>query len=128
MESSDRTINSVTVSNIGTATDAEISSVKLYYDSNNSGDYTSGTDTQVGSGTFVSASKTFSGLNITVPGSGTEDLYVVFAGTMDDGITYEIKANVNPLVYWIWIGAAIMILGTIITLLPNKQLPVASSQ
>jgi cytochrome c-type biogenesis protein CcmF len=50
-----------------------------------------------------------------------EDLYVVFAGMSNDGSTFEIKAYVNPLVYWIWVGAAMMILGTVITLLPNKQ-------
>jgi len=50
-----------------------------------------------------------------------EDLYVVFAGMSHDGLTYEIKAYVNPLVYWIWVGAAMMILGTIVTLLPNRK-------
>jgi cytochrome c-type biogenesis protein CcmF len=50
-----------------------------------------------------------------------EDLYVVFAGMSNDGSTFEIKAYVNPLVYWIWVGAAMMILGTAVTLLPNKQ-------
>ncbi|MEJ2247046.1 MAG: cytochrome c-type biogenesis CcmF C-terminal domain-containing protein [Acidobacteriota bacterium] len=50
-----------------------------------------------------------------------EDLYVVFAGRSNDGSTFEIKAYVNPLVYWIWVGAAMMIFGTVITLLPNKR-------
>jgi cytochrome c-type biogenesis protein CcmF len=56
-----------------------------------------------------------------------EDLYVVLSGVSADGSTCEIKAHVNPLVYWIWVGAAIMILGTVITLLPNKK-TVARSQ
>ena len=55
-----------------------------------------------------------------------EDLYVVFAGRSQDGSTFEIKAYVNPLVYWIWFGAAMMIFGTIITLLPNKKSEVRS--
>jgi len=50
-----------------------------------------------------------------------EDLYVIFAGMSNDGSTFEIKAYVNPLVYWVWVGAAMMVLGTAITLLPNKQ-------
>ena len=50
-----------------------------------------------------------------------EDLYVVYAGMSNDGSTFEIKAYVNPLVFWIWVGAAIMILGTVITLLPGQQ-------
>jgi cytochrome c-type biogenesis protein CcmF len=49
-----------------------------------------------------------------------EDLYVVFAGTSDNGSTCEIKAYVNPLVFWVWFGAAVMVLGTVITLLPNR--------
>jgi cytochrome c biogenesis factor len=28
---------------------------------------------------------------------------------------------VNPLVFWVWIGSGIMILGAIITLLPEKK-------
>lgn len=55
-----------------------------------------------------------------------EDLYVIFAGVSHDGSAYEIKAYVNPLVYWIWVGAAMMIFGTIITLLPNKKSEVRS--
>ena len=93
----DRTINSVTVNNVGTASDSEISSVKLYYDSNNSGDYTPGVDIEVGSGTFVSGSKTFTGLSIVVPGSGTEDLYVVLdvANTVNDGDTLDVEIPTN---------------------------------
>jgi cytochrome c-type biogenesis protein CcmF len=48
-----------------------------------------------------------------------EDLYVVFAG-MSEGAKCEIKAHVNPLVFWIWFGSAVLFLGGIITLLPEK--------
>jgi cytochrome c-type biogenesis protein CcmF len=48
-----------------------------------------------------------------------EDLYVIFAGISGDS-KYEIMAHVNPLVFWIWFGAAIMFVGSIITLLPDK--------
>jgi cytochrome c-type biogenesis protein CcmF len=57
-----------------------------------------------------------------------EDLYVVFAGMSPDRSTFEIKAYLNPLVFWIWTGAAMMIFGTIITLLPNKMSLVGSRQ
>lgn len=50
-----------------------------------------------------------------------EDLYVVFAGVTGGGRVFEIRANVNPLVYWIWVGAALMVLGTAIALLPDPQ-------
>ena len=49
-----------------------------------------------------------------------EDLYLIFAGISDDGSKYEITARVNPLVFWIWFGAAVMVLGAVITLLPNR--------
>ncbi|MEJ2111147.1 MAG: cytochrome c-type biogenesis CcmF C-terminal domain-containing protein, partial [Acidobacteriota bacterium] len=57
-----------------------------------------------------------------------EDLYVVFAGMLNDRVTCEIKANVNPLVYWIWIGAAVMVFGTVVTLLPDRKSVVVREQ
>ena len=49
-----------------------------------------------------------------------EDLYVVFAGMSEDSKA-EITAHVNPLVFWIWFGAAIMMVGAVVTLLPEKS-------
>jgi cytochrome c-type biogenesis protein CcmF len=48
-----------------------------------------------------------------------EDLYLVYEGLNQDTGRPIIKAHVNPLVAWIWIGVWIMIVGTIIALLPN---------
>ncbi len=48
-----------------------------------------------------------------------EDLYVVFAG-ISEASKYLITAHVNPLVFWVWFGSAIMFVGTVITLLPEK--------
>jgi len=39
-----------------------------------------------------------------------EDVYVVFSGMSGDSKA-EIAAHVNPLVFWIWLGAAIMMAG-----------------
>jgi len=50
-----------------------------------------------------------------------EDLYVVFAGMSNDGAKFELSAHVNPLVFWVWLGAAIMFAGTLITLLPDRK-------
>jgi len=47
-----------------------------------------------------------------------EDLYLVYEGQNDKGQPV-IKAHVNPLVIWIWIGAWIMVLGTALALVPN---------
>ena len=49
-----------------------------------------------------------------------EDLYVVFAG-MSKNSKYQIAAHLNPLVFWIWIGSAVMVFGAIITLLPDRR-------
>jgi cytochrome c-type biogenesis protein CcmF len=50
-----------------------------------------------------------------------EDLYVVFSGLSNDGNKYEVTAHINPLVFWVWTGAAIMVLGALITLLPDRM-------
>ncbi len=50
-----------------------------------------------------------------------EDLYTVFLGMAGDGRKYEIKAHINPLVWWVWFGSAVMVFGTIITLLPDRR-------
>jgi len=52
-----------------------------------------------------------------------EDLYLVYEGQDDRGRPV-IKAHLNPLVIWIWIGAWIMILGTALALVPNAPAPV----
>jgi cytochrome c biogenesis factor len=44
---------------------------------------------------------------------------VVFAGMSEDSKA-EIAVHVNPLVFWVWIGAAIMVLGSIVALWPDK--------
>lgn len=43
-----------------------------------------------------------------------EDLYVVFTGMTEDS-KCEIKAHVNPLVFWVWAGSVVMMLGALIT-------------
>jgi cytochrome c-type biogenesis protein CcmF len=52
-----------------------------------------------------------------------EDLYLVFAGTNPDTGKPIIKAHVNPLVWWIWGGLHLWVIGIIIALLPNAAPP-----
>jgi cytochrome c-type biogenesis protein CcmF len=47
------------------------------------------------------------------------DLYVVFEGRNPDTDRPIIKAFLNPLIAWIWIGVAIVVAGTLIALVPN---------
>jgi cytochrome c-type biogenesis protein CcmF len=54
-----------------------------------------------------------------------EDVYLVYAGRNDDSGKPIIKAHLNPLVMWIWIGLIVIIWGTLIALVPN--LPAAAA-
>jgi cytochrome c-type biogenesis protein CcmF len=47
------------------------------------------------------------------------DLYTVFEGRNPDSGQPIIKVFLNPLIAWIWIGVAIVVLGTFIALVPN---------
>ncbi|MCP4650974.1 MAG: PQQ-binding-like beta-propeller repeat protein [PVC group bacterium] len=87
------TVNSITMNNNGTVSDSDIISIKLFYDSNNSYDYSPGVDSQIGTGTFSSGTKTFSGLNITVPGAGTKDFFVVLA--IDSDVAQDVTLDVQ---------------------------------
>jgi cytochrome c-type biogenesis protein CcmF len=50
-----------------------------------------------------------------------EDLYLVYTGRNRDTGRPIIKAHVNPLVLWIWIGVHVVLIGTIIALIPNMK-------
>jgi cytochrome c-type biogenesis protein CcmF len=52
-----------------------------------------------------------------------EDLYLVYEGQNEKGQPI-IKAHVNPMVIWIWIGAWVMILGTALALVESAPTPV----
>jgi cytochrome c-type biogenesis protein CcmF len=55
----------------------------------------------------------------TVRSTLKEDLYVVYEGQNPDTGHPVIKAHLNPLVLWIWIGVWVMLFGTIVALVPN---------
>jgi cytochrome c-type biogenesis protein CcmF len=82
----------------------------------------------------ISSSKRFESQRqdeaVTDPGirSGPrEDLYVILAGWTQDGKA-TFKVLVNPLVMWIWVGAMIVVFGTVIAFWPDareeKRVPV----
>jgi cytochrome c-type biogenesis protein CcmF len=48
-----------------------------------------------------------------------EDLYLVFEGLNPDNGHPILKAHLNALVMWIWIGVWIMLIGTVLALIPN---------
>src|SRR5271156_3159077 len=56
------------------------------------------------------------------------DLYVVYEGKNPDSGLPIIKAFLNPLVAWIWIGVFIVIAGTATALTPNLQTALAAAR
>jgi cytochrome c-type biogenesis protein CcmF len=50
-----------------------------------------------------------------------EDVYVVFANLKEDTGTAVMQVWINPLVEYVWGGGLILIIGTLITLLPNRR-------
>jgi len=49
-----------------------------------------------------------------------EDLYVILGSFDREGNWAVIKVMVNPMVSWIWMGGAIMVLGTLLALWPAR--------
>jgi cytochrome c-type biogenesis protein CcmF len=49
-----------------------------------------------------------------------EDVYIVYAGTADDGSKPILQVYINPLVTWIWLGALTLVFGTLVALVPSK--------
>jgi cytochrome c-type biogenesis protein CcmF len=59
----------------------------------------------------------------TIRSTLSEDLYLVYEGQNEKSEPI-IKAHLNPLVMWIWLGVWIMLGGTILALVPNAPAPV----
>ena len=47
-----------------------------------------------------------------------EDLYIIYAGKNFDNDKPIIKAFINPLVIWIWVGVWVLIFGTVVAMVP----------
>jgi len=62
-----------------------------------------------------------SGTMVAIYSTLKEDLYVVYAGRSPDTNQPVIHAYLNPLVKWIWLGGAIVVMGTLLALVPNQQ-------
>ena len=54
-----------------------------------------------------------------------EDLYLVFEGLNPASGHPILKAHLNALVMWIWIGVWIMLIGTLLALVPSATAPLS---
>lgn len=50
-----------------------------------------------------------------------EDLYLVLAGLDQGSARAALKVFINPLQVWLWIGALVMVAGTVVVLIPRRQ-------
>jgi cytochrome c-type biogenesis protein CcmF len=62
-----------------------------------------------------------SGTMVAIYSTLKEDLYVVYAGISPETEVPVIHAYLNPLVKFIWFGGAVVVLGTLVALLPNRK-------
>jgi cytochrome c-type biogenesis protein CcmF len=62
-----------------------------------------------------------SGTMVAIYSTLREDLYVVYAGQSPETQVPVMHAYLNPLVKFIWLGGAVVVLGTLVALLPNRR-------
>ncbi|MEO7192194.1 MAG: cytochrome c-type biogenesis CcmF C-terminal domain-containing protein [Vicinamibacterales bacterium] len=65
---------------------------------------------------------------VALKGNLGEDLYIVLAGYNAGEQSASFAIHVNPLVNWIWLGVAIMFIGTITAFLPERAVAFATSR
>jgi cytochrome c-type biogenesis protein CcmF len=58
---------------------------------------------------------------VAVRTTALDDLYVILAGFDEKQGTATLKAIVNPLVVWLWIGFGVLVVGTLIAVLPDPR-------
>jgi cytochrome c-type biogenesis protein CcmF len=59
---------------------------------------------------------------VAIDGDPARDLFLVLGEVDEDGGRAVIRAVVNPLVFWIWLGGALMVLGTVWALVRRRAL------
>jgi cytochrome c-type biogenesis protein CcmF len=52
-----------------------------------------------------------------------EDLYVVYAGSVDGTERSTYRITINPLVWWVWAGGVFLVVGGLITMWPSGLTP-----
>jgi cytochrome c-type biogenesis protein CcmF len=52
----------------------------------------------------------------------SEDLYTILSTFERNGSSATIKAMINPMISWIWIGGGVILLGVLVAVLPERRL------
>jgi cytochrome c-type biogenesis protein CcmF len=61
--------------------------------------------------------------NVAVRSNLRDDLYVVPAAYFPEKAQVHVKAFVNPMVIWIWLGGVFVLFGCALALLPQQRVP-----
>jgi len=56
-----------------------------------------------------------------IHGSILKDIYSIFSGVDTENEIAYLKIMINPLVWWVWLGGYVLVLGTMISLWPAKE-------
>ena len=52
-----------------------------------------------------------------------EDLYLVYAGSVDGTERSTFRVTINPLVWWVWAAGVFLVIGGLITMWPSGWTP-----
>ena len=63
-----------------------------------------------------------------IRGDLREDIYVVFAGAVNGTEQAVYRFNLNPLVWWVWFGGGVLVLGGLVTMWPGGGPVIRSPQ
>ena len=50
------------------------------------------------------------------------DIYSVFTGVDSEQRIAYLKIMINPLVWWVWFGGWVLVVGTVVALWPKKEI------
>jgi cytochrome c-type biogenesis protein CcmF len=57
-----------------------------------------------------------------------EDLYVILSAFERDGRSATIKMQIHPMISWIWMGGAVILLGVVVAVLPERRLSLLAAR
>ena len=76
---------------------------------------------------FFNTGNNETGTMVSIYSTIREDLYVVYAGRDPESGAPIVHAYLNPLVKWIWIGGLVLVMGTVLSILPNQRMAIVLS-